>query len=170
MPRKPHEAMFSPAVRAAQRRLGSSDVIEHQVQRQRWKNRLTNVQMEFIQASDSMYMGTASLDGQPYIQHRGGPPGFVQVESASQLWFLDFAGNLQYISVGNVSENPLGFLFFMDYRAQRRLKLWGRLSLDENIRGARALLPTDYPAEIERKIIFDIDAIDENCPSHIKPR
>jgi len=168
--RKPHEAMFSRAVRATQKRLGSADSIDHQIQRARWRNTLNEDQARFIRACDSFYLGTASLDGQPYIQHRGGPPGFVHVQSSSRLWFLDFAGNNQYITVGNLSENQQGFLFFMDYNNQRRLKLWARLSVDEDISGAAELLPADYRVAIERRIIVDIDSIDENCPQHITPR
>jgi predicted pyridoxine 5'-phosphate oxidase superfamily flavin-nucleotide-binding protein len=169
MRRKPHEAIFSRAVRSTQQRLGTADHIDHLIQRRHWGNALSAEQIEFVRARDSLYLATASRDGQPYIQHRGGPAGFVNVESPSRLSFLDYAGNRQYITVGNLSENDQGFIFFMDYNVQRRLKLWGRMHIDERIVGAQAEL-NGYSAEVERRVVFDIEALDENCPRHITPR
>ncbi len=149
---------------------GTDEYINKLIKRDYWKNELSQEQMAFIQKRDSFYMGTASIDGRPYIQHRGGQKGFIQIPNSTSLWFPDYSGNRQYITTGNLSENNKAFLFFMDYKNQRRLKLWGRASL---------FSVDDYPlsskqkperAKVERIIHFEIEALDENCRQHIQKR
>jgi predicted pyridoxine 5'-phosphate oxidase superfamily flavin-nucleotide-binding protein len=109
---------------------------------------------EFIAQRDSFYFGTAGADGQPYIQHRGGPKGFLRVLGESTLAFDDLEGNRQYITLDNLEQNPKAFLFLMDYAAQRRIKVWGRARV-EGARGG------------PRRIVFEVEAWDINCPQHI---
>ena len=117
------------------------------------------------------YLGTATADGQPYIQYRGGPPGFLKVLDDATLAFADFGGNRQYLSVGNLSENPKAFLFLIDYAAQSRIKIWGtaRVVADDPALLDRLRDP-EYPGEVERAIVFTIAAWDINCPQHIHQR
>lgn len=125
----------------------------------------------FIAARDSFYLGTASVEGQPYIQHRGGPRGFLKVLDERRLAFADYAGNRQYITLGNLSENPRAFIFLMDYRRRRRIKLWGRAEVVEH--DAELLeLVTDpnYAALPERVLVFTVERWDLNCRRHITPR
>lgn len=116
-------------------------------------------------------MGTVSYNGYPYIQFRGGAPGFLKVLDEKTLGFADFSGNVQYITVGNLSGNDKAFLFLMDYRHRKRIKIWGRA---EYMEGDSALIEQlrvpDYPAEVERAIIFHVEATSENCPQHIPIR
>jgi len=169
MPSLFNDILFSDAVRETQAAFGSRGRIAGLEARNHWRRELSEEQVRFIEGRESFYLGTASLAGRPYIQHRGGPTGFIRVESNASLWFPDFAGNRQYITVGNLSENDQAFLFFMDYPNQRRLKLWGRATV-------HAL--TDFPLEsvtlpkkvrLERIIRFSIEALDENCRQYIKP-
>jgi len=170
MKEKTSDVLFSPAVRAVQDELGSREYIERLESRDYWSAELSEDQMAFIRTRDSFYFGTASKEGRPYIQHRGGPRGFLRVESASALWFPDFGGNRQYISIGNLSENDQAFIFLMDYANRRRLKLWGRAwVLDREAFPRDASAHPDSP-EVERIIRFVIDALDENCRRYIKPR
>ena len=122
----------------------------------------------FIAERDSAYLATANAAGQPYVQHRGGPPGFIHVLDERTLAFADFAGNKQYITTGNLAENERAFLFLMDYANQDRLKFWGRARV---VRGDAALearlSPPGYNARIEQVIVFDVEAWDMNCPQHI---
>jgi len=120
------DILFSPAIRATHSKLGARDYISRLESREYWKAGLSSEQMDFIRGRDSMYFGTASKEGCPYVQHRGGPVGFIRVQSATALWFPDYSGNRLYISVGNLSENNRAFIFMMDYANRRRLKLWGR--------------------------------------------
>ncbi|MEN8178597.1 MAG: pyridoxamine 5'-phosphate oxidase family protein [Pseudomonadota bacterium] len=170
MMKKISDILFSPAIRAMQAELGVRDYIARLESRDHWKAELSTEQMDFIRSRDSFYFGTASKEGCPYIQHRGGPAGFIRVESASALWFPDYSGNRQYISVGNLSENNQAFIFLMDYANRRRLKLWGRAHIQDH-----KTIPFDdtelsESATVERIIRFEIDALDENCSQHIQPR
>jgi predicted pyridoxine 5'-phosphate oxidase superfamily flavin-nucleotide-binding protein len=113
-------------------------------------------------------LATASADGQPYVQHRGGPPGFVRIVGERTLGFADFKGNRQYITTGNLAENAKAFMFIMDYARQRRVKIWGRARVVEDDEELLARLrPEGYPARPEQAILFDIEAWDTNCPQHI---
>jgi predicted pyridoxine 5'-phosphate oxidase superfamily flavin-nucleotide-binding protein len=123
---------------------------------------------EFIAAMDSCYLATANAAGQPYIQHRGGPPGFLKVLDESTLGFADFSGNRQYITTGNLSENPRAFLFLMDYVRLRRIKLWGTARVVTNDPAlVLRLFPEGYEAKPEQAILFTLEAWDVNCPQHI---
>ena len=117
------------------------------------------------------YLGTANAEGQPYIQYRGGSPGFLKVVDDKTLGFADFAGNKQYITLGNLSENPKAFIFLMDYAHSRRVKLWGSAhAVEDDPTLLDQLRDPSYPAEVERAILFTIEAWDVNCPQHIHKR
>ncbi len=118
-----------------------------------------------------VYLGTANAEGQPYIQYRGGSPGFLRVIDSKTLGFADFAGNRQYITLGNISENPKAFIFLMDYAHSRRVKLWGKLRVVEGDAKLLEQLRDDtYPGKVERALLFEIEAWDVNCPQHIHRR
>ncbi len=159
---------FTPRVKAVQERLGSRRIDEGVEARGGFASVVTDDLRAFIAARDSMYVGTASGDGRPYIQHRGGPQGFLKVIDETTLAFADYSGNRQYISMGNLEENDQAFLFLMDYAQKRRIKLWGRARFVED---DPALLEVvrdpDYDATPERVFVFDIEAWDRNCPQHI---
>ncbi|WP_083238226.1 pyridoxamine 5'-phosphate oxidase family protein, partial [Methyloceanibacter marginalis] len=122
----------------------------------------------FIAEQRFFLFATASRDGQPYIQHRGGPPGVLHVLDHNTLAFADFSGNRQYISTGNLEENPRAMLFLMDYRNRRRVKIWGRARVVENDPALiESLMPADYTARGEAAVLFTVDAWDVNCPQHI---
>ena len=134
----------------------------------RFRDIVTPELAEFIARRDSFYLATASSDGQPYVQHRGGPRGFLRVLDEHTLGFADYRGNRQYITVGNLRENERAFIFLMDYEAQQRIKIWGRarVVVDDAALVAR-LMPPDYKAKPERAILFTVEAWDANCPLHI---
>ena len=164
----PDEVMFSPAVRAEQTRRGSRESHARRAAAGRFARELSAEVIAFIAERDSAYFATASADGQPYVQHRGGPAGFLRVLDARTLAFADYAGNRQYISVGNLAENESAFLFLMDYAEARRLKLWGRARVVDRdpVLFARLADP-GYKARIERAIVFTVQAYDWNCSQHI---
>ena len=136
-----------------------------------WSSTVTPDLAHFIAARDSFYLSTASADGQPYIQHRGGPPGFLRVLDEHTLAFADFRGNRQYISAGNLAENPRAFLFLMDYPNRSRIKIWGRAKVVEDDPALmERLVDPGYAARPEQAIVFTIEAWDVNCPQHITPR
>lgn len=164
------DILFSSAVRAVQDKLGSSGMINRLESLNHWKAVLSTEQIAFIQDRDSFYFGTASKEGRPYIQHRGGTKGFIHIAQPGTLWFPDFAGNRQYITTGNLSENNQAFIFLMDYPNQRRLKLWGRAYVHEKSEFPLDPIPNPGSARIERVIRFEIEALDENCRQHILPR
>jgi predicted pyridoxine 5'-phosphate oxidase superfamily flavin-nucleotide-binding protein len=162
---------FTPAVKAAQQARGSRAGYEKAVTRHDWDDRVTPALEAFIAERDSFYLGTASADGQPYIQHRGGPKGLLKVLDEHRLAFADYRGNRQYISVGNLSENDKAFIFLMDYPNRRRIKIWGRAEYVEgNSDVLQRVTDPDYDAKPERAIVFHITAWDWNCPQHITPR
>ncbi len=162
------DVAFTPAVKRAQAARGSRDAYAQAMTRRDWNTEITDELAAFITARDSIYLATASADGQPYIQHRGGPVGFVKVLDRTHLAFADYRGNRQYISVGNLSENDRAFLFLMDYAHQRRVKIWGRARFveDDPALLARVVDP-GYGAEPERALVFEVAAWDRNCPQHI---
>jgi predicted pyridoxine 5'-phosphate oxidase superfamily flavin-nucleotide-binding protein len=164
----PDEAMFSASVRAEQERRGSRESNARRAAQGGFAGELSAEVIAFIAERDSAYLATASADGQPYVQHRGGPPGFLRVLDARTVAFADFAGNRQYISIGNLAENERAFLFLMDYAAARRLKLWGCARVVAGERDLIARLATPgYPARIEQAIVFAVRAWDWNCSQHI---
>ena len=140
-------------------------------QRSGWQNTVTPDLAEFIGERDSLYLATVSADGQPYIQHRGGPKGFLKVLDEHTLAFADFAGNAQYISIGNLDENDKVFIFLMDYPNRRRIKIWGTAKVvagDDEL--LSRLIDSDYRGRPERVFVFRVQAWDVNCPQHIRPR
>jgi len=162
---------FTPAVKAAQQERGSRDGYARMEERTWWKDKVTAELAGFLAARDSLYLGTASADGQPYIQHRGGPKGFVKVIDEHTLALADFTGNAQYISLGNLGENYKAYLFLMDYPNRRRIKVWGTA---EFVEGDAELLARvsdeDYPGQGERVLVVHVKAWDVNCRQHITPR
>ena len=159
---------FSPSVTAVQERRGSRGAYARLEQNGGWETKIDAVLAKFIAGLRSFYLATASKDGQPYVQHRGGPPGFLRVIDETTLAFADFAGNRQYISTGNLAENPRAMLFLMDYQNRRRVKIWGQARVIENDPQLIArLLPDDYRASPEAAILFTVEAWDANCPQHI---
>ena len=171
------DVAFTPAVKAAQAARGSREGIERHIGRRDWADALPEPLQAFVQARDSFYLGTASADGQPYIQHRGGPPGFLAVLDPTTLAFADYAGNRQYISVGNLTENDRVTLFLMDYPNRTRLKIWGRAEIVEAGEGHALADPRWAPAlaasqseRVERLVVVHLTAWDLNCPKHITPR
>jgi uncharacterized protein len=121
----------------------------------------------FLGERDSAYLATASRAGQPYVQHRGGPKGFIRVLDDKTLAFADYAGNRQYITAGNLMENDQAYLFLMDYARRRRIKIWGRARMVEDAETIEKLMPVGYAARPEQAIVFTIEAWDSNCPQHI---
>jgi len=170
MENKPSSVMFSPAVRKTQKQQGSDDFISRLEERDYWQADLSEEIIQFIQNMDSFYLATASKKGRPYIQHRGGPKGFIQVENNTTLLFPDFEGNRQYITIGNLAENDQAFIFFMDYPNRRRIKLWGRATVADIEKESLSFQKIPEKVRINRAIRFEIEAWDENCRQHIKPR
>ncbi|MBI1775270.1 MAG: pyridoxamine 5'-phosphate oxidase family protein [Proteobacteria bacterium] len=168
MPERFGDVAFSPAVLAQQERLGSRGVNRRAAEKRPLRATVTPVLAEFLALCRSFYLGTAGADGQPYIQHRGGPTGFLKPLSARRLAFADFAGNRHYITLGHLSENPRAFLFLMDYANQQRIKLWGTASVVENDPELLArLVDPAYTARPERAIVFEIAEWHTNCRQHI---
>ena len=162
------DVAFSPAVKAVQERRGSRTTYARLEQNGGWDTKIDAVLAKFIAGMRSFYLATASKDGQPYVQHRGGPPGFLRVIDETTLAFADFAGNRQYITTGNLAENPRAVLFLMDYLHRKRVKIWGQARVIENDPELIArLFPEDYRAPPEAAIIFTVEAWDANCPQHI---
>lgn len=162
---------FSPAVKEAQRQRGSRKAYEKTEQRGGWRAAIDQMLADFVAQRDSLYLGTASADGRPYIQHRGGPKGFLKVLDSKTLAFADYSGNRQYISVGNLSENDKAFIFLMDYPDRARIKIWGRAKFVENDPALLAKVRThDYKARPERVLVFHVEAWDVNCHQHITER
>jgi predicted pyridoxine 5'-phosphate oxidase superfamily flavin-nucleotide-binding protein len=158
---------FSPAVKAAQARFGAREHALRLEQRQPANDRLNGDLTAFIAGADSFFIGTANSEGWPHVQHRGGPPGFLKVLDDRTLAFADYAGNKQYITVGNLSENDRVFLFLIDYERGRRLKIWGRGTVvDDDPALLQRVSDPDYPARIERAIRVDVLAFDLNCRQH----
>jgi len=162
---------FTPAVKAEQEKRGSRASYARMENGRGWQSRVTDDLKAFLAERDSFYLGTASADGQPYIQHRGGPKGFLKPTDEQTLAMADFAGNAQYISIGNASENPKATIFLMDYVNQRRVKLWGEIEfVEDDVELLGKLVDPDYKARPQRVMLFHLKAWDANCPQHITPR
>lgn len=165
------EIAFTTEVKAAQSDRGSRETYERYIAKGPTNDTVTPHLREFIAELDGFYFGTVGSNGYPYIQFRGGPPGFLKVLGNQTLGFADFSGNVQYITVGNLMGDNKAFLFLMNYRHRRRIKVWGRA---EFIEGDTALIKQlrmpDYPAKVERAILFRLEAYSENCPQHIPLR
>jgi uncharacterized protein len=162
------DVAFTPAVKSIQTRKGSRDAYAHVEQNGGWRTEVDENLAAFLEDTNSFYMATASRDGQPYIQHRGGPRGFVKVLDKKTLAFADYSGNRQFITQGNLSENPKAHIFVMDYAHRRRVKIWGEARIVEDDPALlQALMPKGYKARPEQVIVFTISAWDTNCPQHI---
>lgn len=162
---------FTPAVKSVQTAKGSRTSYAKMEERGGWPTMVTPELEAFLSGLDMFYLGTANGDGQPYIQYRGGSPGFLKVVDEGTLGFTDFGGNRQYITLGNLTENPKAFIFLIDYVHSRRIKLWGTARVVEDDAALLGRLADDeYPANVERAILFSIEAWDVNCPQHIHKR
>ena len=171
MKRPISDIAFTPTVKAAQEKRGSRTAYAKMEQRGGWQTVVTPELAEFIAERDSFYLSTATADGQPYIQHRGGPKGFLKVLDEHTLAMADYTGNAQYISLGNLSENNKAFLFLMDYPNRHRVKIWGTAEFVENDPELlRRVTDADYKARPERVLLFHVKAWDVNCTQHITPR
>jgi len=162
----------TPSVRAAQETNGSAAHYAN-FKSQRSSEGLGETEMAFIAARDSFYMATVSETGWPYVQHRGGPPGFLRVLDENTLAFADFRGNRQYISLGNINASGRASLFLMDYPNRARMKLYVRIEtrdLSANPGLADKLIVPGYKAKPERALVMHVEAFDWNCPQHITPR
>jgi predicted pyridoxine 5'-phosphate oxidase superfamily flavin-nucleotide-binding protein len=136
-----------------------------------WDTHITPDLARFIEAQTSVFLGTANGAGQPYIQHRGGPAGFLQVLDEQTIGFVDFSGNRQYITLGNLADNPKAHLFLIDYTHRRRIKIWGEARVAEGDVALTARLMADgYKAKAEQVILFTVTAWDSNCSQHIPQR
>ena len=136
-----------------------------------WEQSITPELKAEIEAQTSVFLATANAEGQPYIQHRGGPPGFLEVLDDRTIGFADFVGNRQYITQGNLAENPKAHLFVIDYARRRRIKIWGTAGVvegDPELQGR--LMPAGYRARSAQALLFTVTAWDVNCPQHIPQR
>lgn len=163
----PDDVMFSPPVKAEQTRLGSRAMFEGR----EWKTEITDDLRQFLGIVDTFFLATANADGRPYIQHRGGPPGFLKTIGSHTLAFADFAGNRQYITLGHLKENDRAHIFVLHFATRQRIKLWGRARVVENdLELMERLVDPTYKARPQRAIVFTLETWDINCPQHIVPR
>ena len=159
---------FTPIVKEIQSRKGSRQGYARMEERGSWDTMITPALAAFIGEQISVFFATASASGQPYIQHRCGPKGFLKVLDKHTLAFADFAGNRQYITQGNLSENPKAYMFVMDYAHRRRVKIWGEARVVEDDSAlTQSMMPKGYRARGEQVILFTVSAWDTNCPQHI---
>src|ERR1051325_2914275 len=162
------DVAFTPAVKAIQARKGSREAYARVEENGGWRNEIDEKLAGFLANTNSFYLATATKDGQPYIQHRGGPKGFVKVLDKNTIAFTDFGGNQQYLTQGNLTENPKAHIFIMDYAHRRRVKIWGEARVVEDDPAlTQSLMPKGYRARPEQVIVFKITAWDTNCPQHI---
>jgi predicted pyridoxine 5'-phosphate oxidase superfamily flavin-nucleotide-binding protein len=162
------DVAFTPAVKAIQARKGSREAYAEVEQNGGWRTEIDQDLAAYLTEANSAYLATASADGQPYIQHRGGPKGFIRVLDKNTLAFADYRGNRQYITQGNLSENTKAYIFVMDYVHRRRVKLWGEARVvDDDDALLKSLMPRGYKARGEQVILFRVSAWDTNCPQHI---
>ena len=165
------DVAFTPTVKAIQTRKGSRRAYAFQEEAGAWQTTIDDDLKAFIEAQTSIFLATANAEGQPYIQHRGGPPGFLRVVDNHTIGFVDYAGNRQFISSGNLADNPKSYLFLIDYAHRRRIKIWGTARIVEGDSTLTAnLMPADYKARAEQVILFTVTAWDSNCPQHIPKR
>jgi uncharacterized protein len=162
------DVAFTPAVKAIQVRKGSREAYARVEQNGGWRTEIDENLAGFLADTNSFYLATASHDGQPYIQHRGGPKGFIKALDKETIAFADYSGNRQFITQGNLSENPKAHIFVMDYAHRRRVKIWGEARVvDDDPALLASLMPKGYRARPEQVILFKIAAWDTNCPQHI---
>ncbi len=164
----PSDLAFTPTVKAVQERKGSRRAYAHLEDGAGWADTIPDGLKEFIELQTSVYLATANADGQPYVQHRGGPAGFLHVLDEHTIAFADFSGNRQYITTGNLLDNPKAHLFLMDYAHRQRVKIWGEARVVEGDAALLAgLMPPGYKARGEQVVVFTVKAWDANCPKHI---
>ncbi len=165
------DVVFTPAVKAQQEERGSRRSYARLEEHGGFATEVDERLRKFLAERDSFYLATASAEGQPYVQHRGGPKGFLRVLDDHTLAFADYGGNKQYISVGMLSENPRASIFAMDYPKRRRIKIWGRARVVEDDAELLAKLAGPETEDVaERAIVFHVEAWDVNCPRYIEPR
>lgn len=164
---EPEDVLFSPSVKAEQERLGSRASFKDR----EWGTEVTENLAQFLDAIDTFFLATASADGRPYVQHRGGPPGFLTPIDSKTLAFADFAGNRQYITLGHLKENDRAHIFVLHFATRQRIKLWGRARVVEGDAALmEKLVDPAYKARPQRAIVFTIEAWDVNCQQHIQAR
>ena len=162
------DVAFTPTVKAIQARKGSRHGYAQVEENGGWRTEVDDNLKEFLAHTNSFYLATVNAEGQPYIQHRGGPKGFVKMLDKNTLAFADYSGNRQFITQGNLSENPKAHIFIMNYTFRRRVKIWGEARIVEDDPALmRSLMPQGYKARPEQVILFKIEAWDTNCPQHI---
>ncbi len=164
---------FTESVKTIQSRKGSRESYARMEQNGSWQTEITPDLADYVARQRSFFLGTANTNGQPYIQHRGGPPGFLRVIDNKTLAFADYKGNRQYISQGNLTENPKAFIFLIDYVNRIRIKLWGNAKVVEDQPELLAeLIPSrdEYRAQAQQVLVFTVVAWDRNCPQHIPQR
>jgi len=169
---RPHRPVsdiaFTPAVKRQQEARGSRRGYARIEEGQGWLNQIDGNVKAYVESRTSFYLATANSAGQPYIQHRGGPAGFLRVLDPRTLAFADYAGNRQYISTGNLTENDKVFLFLMDYQNRQRIKIWGSATvIEDDSELLERLMPEGYRARPERAVVIRVEAWDANCPQHI---
>ena len=165
------DVAFTPTVKAIQARKGSRRMYAHKEEDGAWPTVIRDDLKTFIEAQTSVFLATANAQGQPTIQHRGGPAGFLKVLDEKTIGFVDYAGNRQYITSGNLMENPKAFLFLIDYALRQRIKIWGEARVVEGDAALVAqLMPENYKARAEQVILFTVSAWDVNCSQHIPQR
>jgi predicted pyridoxine 5'-phosphate oxidase superfamily flavin-nucleotide-binding protein len=165
------DVAFTPSVKSVQTRKGSRDAYARVEERGGWETHITPDLAQFMAAQTSVFLATVNAEGQPYIQHRGGPPGFLHVLDDKTIAFADFAGNRQYITQGNLADNPKVHLFLIDYAHRQRVKIWGEARVVEgDARLIAQLMPEGYRARPEQVILLTVSAWNANCPQHIPQR
>ena len=168
MSRYPSDVAFTDSVKAIQTREGSRTAYARMERGGGWETEVTEDLAAFLAEQDSAFLATANAAGQPYIQHRGGPKGFLRVVDAHTIGFADYRGNRQFISVGNLVDNTQVHLFLIDYAHRRRVKIWGEARVvDDDPALLARLMPAGYDARPERAILIRVTAWDANCPQHI---
>jgi predicted pyridoxine 5'-phosphate oxidase superfamily flavin-nucleotide-binding protein len=170
-PRFSSDVAFSPSVKTVQSRKGSRRSYSRVEERGAWQTTITPDVAGFIARQTSVFLATANAEGQPYVQHRGGPPGFLHVLDDMTIGFVDFTGNRQYITQGKLTDNPKAQLFLIDYTQRQRIKIWGEARIvEDDSELIDKLMPEDYKARPEQVILFTVTAWDANCPQHIPQR
>jgi predicted pyridoxine 5'-phosphate oxidase superfamily flavin-nucleotide-binding protein len=165
------DVAFTPAVKAIQTRKGSRDGYAQVEQSGGWRTEIDEKLAGFLGETNSFYFATASVDGQPYMQHRGGPKGFIRILDKNTIAFADYSGNRQYITQGNLSENPKAHIFVMDYAHRRRVKIWGEARVvDDDPALTKSLMPQGYKARPEQVILFRISAWDSTSRKSSMPQ
>jgi uncharacterized protein len=164
----PSDIAFTPSVKAQQTRKGSRAAYRRMEEGGGWQTTVTPDLAAFLAEQRTAFLATVNADGQPYIQHRGGPPGFLRALDANTLGFADYSGNRQYVTLGNLADNPKAHLFVIDYAHRRRVKIWGTLAaVEDDAELLGSLMPKGYKAVPERALLFTVKAWDANCPQHI---